>query len=250
MRTRCQRSRLISLCARSADLGSRTAPGSHAPAHPGTRPGGHPDLRGSRPARPRSRRSDRTSRAPREALCDSPVSDGGTRMTRSPAASSARSNRADTCRQSSTAHTRSRSSAAANRKRPGRHRRWRRSFAAHDWHPSWHPERRACACACARPPQSRSSIAAPSLNITRRSTRRTPLSRGAATLLSSHAGGPRSATGDTAKAGQTQGSTVAKRVSPPPPETQPDRPDVTDPSNRLSLSGNAIAEPTVTGAIE
>jgi hypothetical protein len=37
----------------------------------------------------------------------------------------------------------------------------------------------------------------------KRTIRRTPLSRGAATLLSSHAGGPRSVTGDTAKVSQT-----------------------------------------------
>ena len=39
---------------------------------------------------------------------------------------------------------------------------------------------------------------------------------------------PRAATGDTAKAGQTQRPTGEKRVSPPPPERQTDEPDNTD----------------------
>ena len=48
--------------------------------------------------------------------------------------------------------------------------------------------------------------------------------------------------GDTAITGQTPtGSTAAKRVSPPPTESQTDRPDITDPKRSLSLSGNAIA---------
>src|SRR5450631_1028184 len=43
------------------------------------------------------------------------------------------------------------------------------------------------------------------------------LSLGAnATLLSSHAGGPRAAAGDTSFAGQAKQSTQASRVSPPP----------------------------------
>src|SRR5271167_5042450 len=43
------------------------------------------------------------------------------------------------------------------------------------------------------------------------------LSLGAnATLLSSHAGGPRAAAGDTSFAGQAKQSTEASRVSPPP----------------------------------
>src|ERR1035441_5595552 len=43
------------------------------------------------------------------------------------------------------------------------------------------------------------------------------LSLGAnATLLSSHAGGPRAATGDTSFAGQAKQSTQQSRVSPPP----------------------------------
>src|SRR5271169_3537795 len=43
------------------------------------------------------------------------------------------------------------------------------------------------------------------------------LSLGAnATLLSSHAGGPRAATGDTSFASQAKQSTEASRVSPPP----------------------------------
>ena len=64
--------------------------------------------------------------------------------------------------------------------------------------------------------------------------RRTPLSWGAATLLSSHAGGPRSATGDTANHGQTNWPTATKRVSPPPPESQTDQPDSTDPPQPLT----------------
>ena len=46
--------------------------------------------------------------------------------------------------------------------------------------------------------------------------RRTTVTRGEATLLSSHAGGPRTAAGDTSFAGQAKRSTQKLRVSPPP----------------------------------
>ena len=59
--------------------------------------------------------------------------------------------------------------------------------------------------------------------------RRTPLSRGAATLLSSHAGGPRSATGDTEKAGQTpRGRQWQRKSARRRRRTQPHQPDTTD----------------------
>lgn len=65
----------------------------------------------------RDRRGIDRIRLPRVlvAFRDWPVSDGGTRITRSPAPSSARSSRLVTCRQSSTAHTRSQSRPTANR---------------------------------------------------------------------------------------------------------------------------------------
>jgi hypothetical protein len=46
--------------------------------------------------------------------------------------------------------------------------------------------------------------------------RRTTLTRGEATLLSSHAGDPRTAAGDTSSAGQAKQPTQSSRVSPPP----------------------------------
>src|SRR5918992_5190884 len=46
--------------------------------------------------------------------------------------------------------------------------------------------------------------------------RRTTVTWGDATLLSSHAEGPRAAAGDTSFAGQTRQTTQASRVSPPP----------------------------------
>jgi len=57
--------------------------------------------------------------------------------------------------------------------------------------------------------------------------------------LSSHAGGPRTVTGDTARVGQTTRSTATRSVSPPPAESQTDRPDSTRSSIRLSLSDKA-----------
>src|ERR1039458_9315366 len=68
------------------------------------------------------------------------------------------------------------------------------------------------------------------------------LSLGAnATLLSSHAGGPRAATGDTSFAGQAKQSTQQSRVSPPPPreptgQAGRHRPDPKDDDSDRSLS--------------
>src|ERR1039458_5499161 len=85
------------------------------------------------------------------------------------------------------------------------------------------------------------------------------LSLGAnATLLSSHAGGPRAATGDTSFAGQAKQSTQQSRVSPPParePTGQAGRhrPDPKDDDSDSSLvrtladapcRGKAAARPT------
>jgi hypothetical protein len=64
-----------------------------------------------------------------------------------------------------------------------------------------------------------------------------------ATLLSSHADGPRSVTGDTAKSrSDLAGSTATNRVSPLPTESQTDRPDDnTDRERSFSLSDEAGA---------
>src|SRR5687767_4286131 len=54
------------------------------------------------------------------------------------------------------------------------------------------------------------------LNTDEAELRRTTVTWGDATLLSSHAEGPRAAAGDTSFAGQTRQTTQASRVSPPP----------------------------------
>ena len=93
-----------------------------------------------------------------DALRDSPVNDGGTRITRSPAPSRARSSRLVTCRQSSTAHTRSGSMPAANRRAFSTPSSLAWIVASRDWRRSPHRAQQACASACARPPRSRSCI--------------------------------------------------------------------------------------------
>ena len=141
-----------------AGRGSRSAPGSRAPARPGTRPAASRSLRGARRARSRSRRSGRTSPARGPLACEDSVSAGGTRTTRSPPASSPRSSRPDTCRQSSTAHTRSLVEPA--RRTAARRAPLPRSPAIVSSPARLrrlpHRARQACATACVCPPRSRS----------------------------------------------------------------------------------------------
>ncbi len=78
--------------------------------------------------------------------------------------------------------------------------------------------------------------------------RRTTVTRGDATLLSSHAEGPRAATGDTSFAGQTKQTTQHSRVSPPPAREpsatvgrhRPDRNDSDSDSTFLTRLGIAL----------
>ena len=91
------------------------AAGSPSRARLGTRPGSGRCPRAGRRGRQPARRSGRDlpgSRSPRR---EPPMSRGATRITRSPADTSACSRRRETCRQSSIAHTRSRSSRRAQR---------------------------------------------------------------------------------------------------------------------------------------
>ena len=88
------------------------------------------------------------------------------------------------------------------------------------------PPARASPCVC--PPRSRSY--APSLRLVdaeEADLRRTTLTRANATLLSSHAGGPRAATGDTTFAGQTSSRRRSRESARRQPENQPDGSDVT-----------------------
>jgi hypothetical protein len=68
--------------------------------------------------------------------------------------------------------------------------------------------------------------------------RRTTVTGGDATLLSSHAEGPRAAAGDTSFAGQTRQTTQASRVSPPPAR---------EPTGRVGRHRPTRATLTVTG---
>ena len=114
--TRCQRSRLI-IRVRSADhagRGSRVSTRISIACSSSER-----DREALDPVRTTASATARASIGsdfPGAATpCGPPVIAGGTRTTRSPAATSAASKRADTCRQSSIAHTRSASRPAANR---------------------------------------------------------------------------------------------------------------------------------------
>src|SRR5262249_925854 len=75
---------------------------------------------------------------------------------------------------------------------------------------------RACGSSCAYPLRSRSLASSLHRLAAEADLRRTQLTRGEATLLSSHAGDPRAAAGDTTNVGQTGWSTPATRVSPSP----------------------------------
>ncbi len=92
--------------------------------------------------------------------------------------------------------------------RSARRHRWPGSFSRPGPRRSRHRARRACASACARPP-NHDHARRPFIRLTadEADKRRTPLSRGAATHLSSHAGGPRGGDGRRA--------TQRKPVRPP-----------------------------------
>src|SRR5262249_35733025 len=75
-----------------------------------------------------------------------------------------------------------------------------------------------CGWTCGYPLRSRSLAPVPSIGcrLIRTDRRRTDLTWGDATLLSSHDGDPRGAASDTTDEGQTSGSTDSLRVSSPP----------------------------------
>ena len=134
------------------------------------------------------------------------ISLGATRTTRSPRATRKRSSEAETWRQSSIAQSTLRAEpprpaqqqllACPSRRRPSRCPAARRSSPRS-------PLR--CASACEDPPQSPSCVRPFVGCHWRVDRRRTDLSGGGATLLSSHAGDPRAAAGDTTGAGQSNG---------------------------------------------
>ena len=167
----------------------------------------------------------------------SPVSAGGTLTTRSPAATSARSRRAGDV---PAVLDRPHPLLAERRRATAARRARRRRSPAIVRSPSTPPVAASTAASvcerlCVSTPIT-IICAVPSLVMADEADlRRTDLSRGDATLLSSHAGGPRAATGDRTKAGQTKRVDRAKESQPaaarepnpagrthrPPPRTLP-----------------------------
>src|SRR4051812_20680267 len=154
------------------------------------------------------------SRPPRRASAISLV---GTRRTRSPRAIRKRSKEPATCRQSSSAHTRSPPRPRAQTSRSAKPREPTGAVFSPDTSP--------VPAATAATVCERLWVSAPSTIIIdivllfvlfEVDTRRTWLAGGAATLLSSHARHPRPATSDTTKASQANRPTASKRVSSPP----------------------------------
>jgi hypothetical protein len=155
------------------------------------------------------------------------VSPAATRITRSPLASSPRSRRPETCRQSSTAHTRSTSSSPANRSAS----RVPSSLAAIVSCPRIIPVTASTATSvcdrlCVCPDHDR--LHRPFVGEIRPrsgSPAGTPQSGRCHAPIRSR-GAPRLATGDRAKVSHTpRASTGRKRVSPPLSESQTDEPD-------------------------
>ena len=187
----------------------------------------------ARRGRPRARRSGRTCRARGRRAARPAISRGATRTTRSPRAIRNRSNAPDTCRQSSIAHTRSppsRRAQASSRRQPAAADRDR--LAAQPL--AGRRIDRATVCdACVCPPRARSC--APSLP---RSIReRTSGGHGSLGAM------PRSyqvtpvileRRRATQRMKVRPRSTASLRVSPPPPEDQHRRSDVTAQHHRLS----------------
>ena len=154
----------------------------------------------------------RTCRARERCAATPAISRVGTRTTRSPRAIRNRSNEPETCRQSSSAQTRS----------PPRPRA-QLSTAAKPRAPTWtvcSPSSSPVVAATAAIVCERLWVSAPSTIITlvpststEVDARRTRLAGGAATLLSSHAGHPRPATSDTAKGSQAPTGRQPERES-------------------------------------
>ena len=172
-------------------------------------------------------RSDLPARGPRGA--SRPSAWGATRTTRSPRASRKHSSAPETWRQSSIAHTRWRvqvarpaSSSIVKPARAASHRPLGEHSAGRRRRP-----RPACASACECPPRSR-SYPRPSFHPRNDWIgRRTQLSRGDATLLSGHAGDPRTAAGDTTTG---SGPRPTALQGSPPPARKPTRLDRTSPT--------------------
>lgn len=157
------------------------------------------------------------------------ISRVGTRTTRSPRSIKNRSNEPETCRQSSSAQTRS-------APRP----RAQSISSAKPRIPTWAvlsptsspvfaaTATRVCEHLCMSRTEHDHQLS-PLLLEVEVDGRRTRLALGAATLLSSHAGHPEPATSDTAKGGQAAPRpTASKGVSSPPVGTFSSLPDITD----------------------
>src|SRR3954451_5106230 len=154
------------------------------------------------------------------------ISLGGTRTTRSPRASKNRSSDPETCRQSSSAQTRSPPTPRAQRNSSPNERGAAATVTS--------ARARPVASSTAASVCERLWVSAPITIISTvpcwdHSTdpRWTHLSRGDATLLSSHARDPRTAAGDTTKEGQTQGRQHGKGSARRRPRTLPATSDTT-----------------------
>ena len=194
--------------------------------------------------RPRNRERVDLIRLPRSRITRrlSAVSRGATRTTRSPRPIKKRSKAPDTCRQSSSAQTRSAFKDRAHS-----------SAAAKPREPTWivlpatssPVEPSSAAMVCERLCRSAPStiiVLVPFLCAPKVDTRRTRLVGGAATLLSSHAEHPDSAASDTTKPSQARGGPTAwKRVSSPPVRTFSAAPDDTDSPEESQQAWKAAA---------
>src|SRR3954447_14043315 len=156
------------------------------------------------------------------------ISFRATRTTRSPRTSRKRSSAPDTWRQSSIVHTRSAPTPRAHRSRSSNERRLAlavRSPSARPVAASTAPT--VCDCLWVSAPITIIRTV-PSLGSLKTDRRRTHLSRGDATLLSGHAGDPRTAAGDTTSAGQT-GPVDRKSIGQPVADPRTYRPRRTPP---------------------
>src|SRR5439155_24372808 len=102
------------------------------------------------------------------------------------------------------------------------------------------PQPPACATTCVCPHRSRSCKPSPLSIAARAELRRTHLSGGDATLLSSHAGDPRAATDDTTGESQTSWSTPSLRVTPSPTRGANTAGRTTPPSTTDSLTDASL----------
>src|SRR5918994_409220 len=153
----------------------------------------------------------------------------GTRTTRSPRAIRNRSKEPDTCRQSSSAHTRSGPSSACPPQHVIEPARADRGGLLVKHLPGRGGDGGERVRALVHVRTEHDHQRCPLLLAIEVDDRRTRLAGGGATLLSSHPGHPRPATSDTTKESQTTSrSTASKRVSSPPVGTFSAAPDVTD----------------------